>query len=456
MLSPQERAIAPAEPRIVIEGGHRLSGRVPISGSKNAALAIIAGALLASEGETTLRNLPRIGDISTMVEVLRQLGVKAAFEDDGKTARLDASHLTNFEAPADLVTRMRASFWTLGPLLARLGQARIAQPGGCNIGARPIDLHIKGLAALGAEIDVSYGAVTATAPRTLQGATIYLDFPSVGATMNIMMAASLTPGETVIENAAQEPDVEDLGNFLLAMGADVQGHGGGVVTVRGVERLRGAEYTVSSDRMEAGTFGLASGITGGDVFLENANVAHMRPITLKMIEAGMTIKESRHGIRCIGPANRPIATTIVALPHPGFPTDMQQAFTAFLTIAEGTSVITDQVYESRFRYLTEMAKMGAHSQVNGRTAIISGVARLTGADVEASDLRAAAALVVAALAAKGQTRIFKTEHLERGYERIVDKLRGLGANIWREDEFGRRIEERSAAALPAANAEGSR
>jgi UDP-N-acetylglucosamine 1-carboxyvinyltransferase len=461
VLSPQERAIAPAEPRIVIEGGNRLVGRVPVSGSKNAALAILAGALLASEGETILRNLPRIGDIATMALVLQQLGATVDFEDNGRTARINASNLNNFEAPADLVARMRASFWSLGPLLARLGKARIAQPGGCNIGARPIDLHLKGLAALGADIDVSYGAVTATASAPLKGAAVYLDFPSVGATMNIMMAASLIPGETVIENAAQEPDIEDLGNFLIAMGADISGHGSGVLTVRGVERLKGTEYTVSSDRMEAGTLGLVAGITGGDVFLEGANVAHMRPITLKMVEAGMKVEEMADGIRCIGPVGRPTATSLTALPHPGFPTDMQQAFTAFLTIAEGTSIITDQVYENRFRYLTEMAKMGAHSLVNGRTAIITGVSRLTGADVEASDLRAAAALVVAALAAEGQTRIFKTEHLERGYERFVEKLQLLGANVWREDEFGRRMEERTNSSIGtaepvAAVAEGSR
>lgn len=440
--APAERATAPVEPRIVIEGGRRLSGRVAVSGSKNAALAILAGALLAAEGETTLRNLPRIGDIATMAQVLCHLGVRVSFEDDGRTARLDASRLISAEAPADLVARMRASFWVLGPLLARLGEARIAQPGGCNIGARPIDLHIKGLAALGADIDVSYGAVTARATRPLKGAVVYLDFASVGATMNIMMAASLTPGTTIIENAAQEPDVQDLGNFLVAMGADVQGHGTGQITVRGVERLRGTEYSVISDRMEAGTLGLAAGVTGGDVFLEGADVEHMRPITLKMVEAGMTVEEHPDGVRCIGPTGRPQATSVTALPHPGFPTDMQQAFTAYLTLADGVSDVTDLVYENRFRYLTEMAKMGAHSRVNGRSAIITGVPRLTGADVEASDLRAGAALVVAALAAEGRTRIFKTEHLERGYEGIVEKLRSLGASVWREDEFGRRVEER--------------
>lgn len=422
-----------AAARIVIVGGKRLTGTIPISGSKNAALAILAGALLASEGETTLRNLPRIGDIDTMADVLRHFGVRVLFSEGGRTATIDATRLTNQEAPADLVARMRASFWVLGPILARMGEASVAQPGGCNIGARPIDLHLKGLQALGAELDVSYGSVRARATaRGLRGTSVYLDFPSVGATMNIMMAASLSQGETVIENAAQEPDVEDLGNFLLAMGAKVSGHGTGVVRVQGVKVLRGCEYSVISDRMEAGTYALAAGITGGDVLLEGANAAHLRPVTAKMAEVGMRIEETPEGVRCIGVEGRPRPTTLTALPHPGFPTDMQQAFTALLSLADGTSIVTDKVYESRFRYLTEMAKMGVASQVDGRTAIITGVPRLTGADVEASDLRAGAALVIAALAADGQTRISSIEHLERGYECLVDKLQDIGAQIWRE------------------------
>ncbi len=417
---------------------------VPISGSKNAALAIIAGAILAAEGETILHGLPHIGDIQTMAQVLRLLGVRVTFEANNRTARMDASHLTSHDAPADLVARMRASFWVLGPLLARIGKAKIAQPGGCNIGARPIDLHLKGLAALGADCETTHGNVVATAPTGLRGAETYLDFPSVGATMNIMMAATLTSGVTTIVNAAQEPDVEDLGDFLVCMGADIHGHGSGTITIRGVDRLHGCEYTVSPDRIEAGTFAVAVGITGGDVVLKGANPAHMRPITLKLREAGMTMEEVPGGIRCVGPKDRPNAVTLRAMPHPGFPTDMQQAMTAMLTLSDGPSMITDDVYENRFRYLTELARMGAHSQVNGRTAVVTGVPRLTGADVEASDLRAAASLVIAGLAAEGQTRVFRTEHLDRGYERFVDKLHDLGAEIWREDEFGRRLEPSSA------------
>jgi UDP-N-acetylglucosamine 1-carboxyvinyltransferase len=447
MLSSTAAPMASQPSRLIIVGGQRLEGEVAIGGSKNAALAILAGVLLAETGETTLTNLPRIGDIRTMVEVLGCFGVSARFDSDETTAHFDATALTSTEAPAEIVARMRASFWALGPILARCGEAKIAQPGGCNIGARPIDLHLKGLQALGAEIEMGHGYIRARAPQGgLKGAFVYLDFASVGATMNIMMAASLAQGTTVIENAAQEPDVEDLGNFLNAMGAEVSGHGTGVLTVQGVKRLHAARYAVISDRMEAGTYGLMAGITGGDLFLKGANAAHLRPVTLKMIEAGMRIEEREGGIRCIGPENRPTPTRITALPHPGFPTDMQQAFTAYLSKADGTSVITDQVYESRFRYLTELARMGVVSQVDGRTAVITGTARLTGAEVEASDLRAGAALVVAALAAEGQTRISHIEHLDRGYEGLTDKLQKIGAQVWREDEHGRRITSQRKAA----------
>lgn len=422
--------------RIVIVGGGRLSGSVPVSGSKNAALAILAGALLASQGVTVLHNLPRIGDVATMADVLRHLGVSVTFSADGHSATIDATGLSAHEAPSDVVARLRASFWVLGPVLARLGRARIAQPGGCNIGARPIDLHLKGLHALGASLDVTHGIVAAEAAHGLTGNSVYLDVPSVGATMNIMTAATLGTGTTIIENAAQEPDVEDLGDFLVAMGAHISGHGTGIVRVEGVRHLRGCEYSVMPDRIEAGTLGLAAGITGGDIVLSGANAAHLRPITSKMMEAGMQVAETAGGLRVAGPAGRPRAVRLTAMPHPGFPTDMQQAFTALLCVAVGTSVVTDKVYESRFRYLTELEKMGAHAEVDGRTAIITGVPRLSGADVEATDLRAGAALVIAALAADGQTRITGTEHLERGYECLIEKLHRLGAQAWREGAGG--------------------
>ena len=330
MSTTLDRGIAPSEPRIVIVGEHRLSGSVPISGSKNAALAILAGAILAAEGEVVLRGLPRINDIGTMAQVLRQFGIKVTFEDEGRVAWIDASRLTRYEAPADLVARMRASFWVLGPLLARMRRVKITQPGGCNIGARPIDLHLKGLAQLGAEFETTHGNVIGRAPRGLTGETVFMDFPSVGATMNIMMAASLTPGTTRIVNAAQEPDVEDLGDFLAAMGADISGQGTGTITIHGVGKLHGCDYTVSPDRIEAGTFAVAVGATGGDVFLAGANATHMRPITLKLREAGVSVEELPDGIRVVGPLGRPNAVNVRAMPHPGFPTDMQQALTALL------------------------------------------------------------------------------------------------------------------------------
>jgi len=425
--------------RIVIVGGRRLEGVIPISGSKNAAVALMAGAILAAEGKTTLRNVPRISDIQTLADVLRHLGVTVSFSDDHRTATIDATRLVTHEAPAELVARMRASFWVLGPVLARLKRARIPQPGGCNIGARAIDLHIKGVEALGAKVEVGYGAVTAEAPGGLKGTSIYLDLPSVGATMNIMMAAALAEGTTIIENAAQEPDVEDLGNLLLAMGANISGHGTGMITIEGVSSLHGADYSVMPDRIEAGTYACMAAITGGDVLLQGANAAHLRPVLMKMAEAGIRTEEPEGGVRILGAQTRLRATRVIASPHPGFPTDVQQPFTAVLSLAEGTSVITDTVYESRFRYLTEMAKMGAKVDVEGRTAVITGVDRLTGSDVEATDLRAGAALIVAALAAEGRSRVFHTEHVERGYEGIVEKLSALGATIWREDENGRRV-----------------
>ncbi len=436
-------ANAPAEQRIVVVGGTPLTGNIPIGGSKNASLALLAGSLLASDGVTVLQNLPRISDIAIMAAILRELGVVVTFSDENRTATLDASHLKTFEAPPDLVARMRGSFFVLGPLLARLDKSRVAQPGGCNIGARAIDLHIKGLEALGATVDVSHGSVTAeSGPNGLVGASVYLDKPSVGATMNTMMAASLAHGTTVIENAAQEPDVEDLGNLINCMGGKVSGHGSGTVTIEGVETLHGCNYRVMPDRIEAGTFAVAIGISGGDAVLEGANAAHLRPVLMKLAEVGIVSEEVENGLRICAPQNGDglKATKLVASPHPGFPTDLQQPFTALLTLAQGTSMVTDTVYEGRNRYLSELAKMGAQVVGEGRTSIVTGVSGLTGADVEATDLRAGAALVVAALKADGQTRVFKTEHLDRGYEQLVEKLQKAGATIWREDEFGRRTD----------------
>lgn len=438
MTLPQSRSRtgAPSAPHLVIEGGARLTGRIPISGSKNAALALMAGAALASEGVTVLRNLPRISDIGTMAEILAHLGVEVSFEEGGRTARIEASGLRGFEAPDRLVNRMRASLHLLGPVLGRMGRARLAQPGGCNIGARAIDLHIKGLSALGASIDVGHGAIFAEGPHDgLRGAEVYLDFPSVGATMNLLMAAALSEGVTVIENAAQEPDVEDLANLINAMGGHVTGQGTGLIRVEGVSSLHGTELTVSPDRIEAGTLGLAAATTAGDLLLEGANPNHLRPVLMKMSEMGLLIQEEPDGVRVAhpSPGTRLRAADVVAMPHPGIPTDVQQPFTAALCLADGTSMVTDKVYEGRFRHLAELSRMGARARWEGRTAIITGVESLSAAQVEATDLRAGAALVLAALAAEGTSCVFGVHHIDRGYELLTEKLAAVGARIWRAE-----------------------
>ena len=433
----------PMEPRIVVQGGKALKGTIPVSGSKNASLALMAGALLASEGTTTLSHLPRISDIANMAIIIRGLGVEVAFGPSETQITLDATDLAVFEPSDSLVTKMRGSLQLLGPLLTRLGRVRLAPPGGCNIGARAYDLHLKGLTALGATIDENGGYIFAEAPaQGLRGAEIYLDKPSVGATMNLMMAASLAKGTTILENVAQEPDVEDLANLIVAMGGQVSGQGTGMIRIEGVERLRGTRYRVSSDRIEAGTLAMVAAVTGGDLFLEGANANHMRPILMKLAEMGVLIEESPGGVRVSHPhPGKPLkATDVTAMPHPGFPTDLQQPIATVLSLAEGTSIVTDTVYEGRFRYLNELIKMGAKARWEGRTAVLTGVVGLSGADVEASDLRAGAAMVLAGLAAQGTTRIFSVHHIDRGYERLAQKLAAVGANIWREDEYGNRVE----------------
>lgn len=428
----------PIESRIVLEGGVPLHGTIRVSGSKNASLAVLAGTVLASEGVTVVRNLPCIQDIEVMASILVELGCQVAFEDNKSTIRIDASGLERWEVPDSLASKMRASLHLLGPVLARLGRVRIPQPGGCSIGARPIDLHLKGLTALGAAVDAS---IFAEAPANgLRGAQIFLDKPSVGATMNLIMAASLAQGETVIENAAQEPDIEDLAELINKMGGDVRGAGTGLITVRGVETLRGAEFVVSPDRIEGGSLALVAAVTGGDITLTHANADHMRPILMKIEEMGMKVEEPGAGqVRITHPGGRLKATNVKAMPHPGFPTDLQQPLAVALSLAEGVSHITDTVYEGRFRYLSELGKLGAKADlVDGRTAIVTGVEALQGADVEATDLRAGAAMVLAGLAAHGRTRVFNLAHIDRGYEKLVEKLQGVGARIWRENEIGER------------------
>jgi UDP-N-acetylglucosamine 1-carboxyvinyltransferase len=424
------------EPCIVIEGGHRLVGTIPISGSKNAALGLLAGSLLASEGTVTLTNLPNISDLETMAALLRSVGAVVTFTEDRHTATIDARNLATFEPPANLSAQMRGSLHLLGPLLARLNRVRSAQPGGCQIGARAVDQHIKGLKALGATVEEGQ-AIFAEGPHEgLHGASVILDVASVGATMNLLMAASMANGTTIIENAAQEPDVVDLANLINEMGGKITGQGTGMITVVGVKKLHGCTYRTMPDRIEAGTYAMAAGITGGDLLLEGANADHVRSILFKLIEVGLEVEELPEGIRVSHPGKkvRLKATDVTTQTHPGFPTDLQQPFGALLALTEGTSVVTEKVYEGRYRYLEELRKMGAKSRVQDRTAIITGVDHLTGTDVDATDLRAGAAMVLAGLAAQGRTRVFKIGHIDRGYERLVEKLTAVGAVIWREEE----------------------
>jgi UDP-N-acetylglucosamine 1-carboxyvinyltransferase len=389
-------------------------------------LAIMAGALLA-KGPTILENVPAIGDIATMIEMLQELGVAARFKDN--CVEIDATEIKSCEAPYELVRKMRASFCVTGPILARLGYAKVPMPGGCDIGARPVDFHVKGLQALGAKVVIEHGYVEAEATK-LKGAKIYLDFPSAGATQHIMTAACLAEGTTYIENAALEPEVVELANFLIAMGAKIKGAGTSTIEVEGVPELRGTRYRMIPDRMEAGTFAIAAAITRGDVTLVDAIPEHCTAVLQKLQEAGIQVSTGKDWVRIVN-NRRPIATDIKTMPHPGFPTDMQQPFTAMLTIADGTSVVSENVYERRFKYVGELQRMGADISVEGRTAIIRGVPNLTGAEVTATDLRAGAALIIAGLAAEGQTIISGVDHIDRGYENIERKLALLGAEIAR-------------------------
>ena len=421
--------------KIYVRGGIPLTGTVQISGSKNSALAIMAGALLG-EGPSVLRNVPNIGDIDTMVEMLQAIGIAAEYRTDG-TLAIDATELRAREAPYELVKRMRASFSVLAPMLARVGAARVAMPGGCAIGARPVDYHVKGLIALGARITIEHGFVAAEADG-LVGNCIYLDFPSAGATTHLMTAAALAEGVTTIENAAAEPEVVDLADFLLKMGARVEGAGSKKITIEGVRHLRGVEHTIIPDRIEAGTYALAAVATGGDIVLNDVIPEHLKPLIAKLKEAGAgiapygTSPEARCKVKvwCTG---RPRAVDVLAMPHPGFPTDLQQPIVAVLSVGAGTSVITDHVFENRFKYIAELQRMGADIRVESRSAIVKGVDRLSGAEVNASDLRAGAALVIAGLAAHGQTTISGLEYLDRGYGNLAEKLAELGADVRRYD-----------------------
>ncbi|HHY05218.1 MAG TPA: UDP-N-acetylglucosamine 1-carboxyvinyltransferase [Thermoanaerobacterales bacterium] len=408
----------------VIDGGRPLKGNIKISSAKNAVLPVMAAALL-TEAECIIEDAPKLEDVKVMVEVLNSLGADTVC--NGNSIKIQAERINAIEAPYDLVRKMRASFLVMGPFLARLGKARISMPGGCAIGSRPIDLHLKGFASLGADIELGHGFVEAKCKK-LKGTTIYLDFPSVGATENIMMAATLAEGQTIIENAAKEPEIIDLANFLNAMGAHIRGAGTDIIKIEGVKELKGISYTVVPDRIEAGTFLVAGAITGGDIILENVVSEHLKPIIAKLVECGATITEEPEGLRVIG-NGRPKASDVKTLPYPGFPTDMQAQIMAYLSLAEGTSMVIETVFENRFMHVEELRRMGAHIKIEGRSAVIEGVEKLSGAPVKATDLRAGAALILAGLAAEGTTRVMNSFHVERGYENIDKKLSLLGANI---------------------------
>ena len=415
--------------KLFIQGGRRLSGTVKISGAKNAVLPVIAASLLAST-PSVIEEIPDLDDVTTITEVLQYLGLNTRREP-GRLF-IDSTGIKSCEASYELVRKMRASFLVMGPLLSRFQEARISQPGGCAIGTRPIDLHLKGFEALGAEIIQGHGFIEARAPKGLQGAKVYLDFPSVGATENIMMAASLANGRTIIENAAQEPEIVDLANYLNAMGANVRGAGTNAIRIEGVKNLTGTTYAVIPDRIEAGTYMVAAAITGGDVLLKNVLYEHLKPLVAKLKEAGVAIEQDVDQMRVTASGGLR-AVDIKTLPYPGFPTDMQAQFMALMSVADGSSIVSETVFENRFMHVDELKRMGANIRVDGRIAMLDGVKRLTGCPVTATDLRAGAALVLAGLAAEGQTEIGSVYHIDRGYDRIVDKLQGLGADISRRE-----------------------
>ena len=418
--------------QLVIHGGRPLCGRVKIGGAKNAVLPIIAAALLGSRGVSVLDDVPALEDVYTISAVLRSLGVSADYAAAEHRLKIDATRIGTTSAPYELVRKMRASFLIMGPLLAREGRAEISLPGGCAIGTRPIDLHLKGFEALGAQVDITQGAIHASAPNGLKGANIYFDFPSVGATENVMMAASCAEGQTILENPAMEPEIVDLANYLNVMGAHIRGAGTNRIKIDGVPGLSAADYTIIPDRIEAGTYMVAAAMTRGDVYIENAISEHLKPVVAKLQEAGAMIEESIEGIRVR--AEQPMrAIDLKTMPYPGFPTDMQAQCMAMLAVAEGTSTVTETVFENRFMHVEELVRMGAQIRVDGRTATVEGTAALHGAPVRATDLRAGAAMVLAGLVTEGETRVGYIHHIDRGYDDLVAKLVALGADIERRE-----------------------
>ena len=414
--------------KYLIEGGHPLHGTIEISGAKNAAVAIIPAALLV-DGVCRIENVPQISDVTLILQILRELGADVR-TINRTTVEIDWSHIRNRQVPYELARKIRASYYLVGALLGRFGWAEVPLPGGCNLGGRPIDQHIKGFVAMGAEVDVRNGLIYAQVPGRgcLAGGQVYLDIVSVGATMNIMLAAALAEGMTVIENAAKEPHIVDLANFLNSMGADIMGAGTDVIKVRGVQRLRGGSYSIIPDQIEAGTYMAAVAAAGGELLVKNVIPKHLDCISAKLVEMGVDVEEQDDAVlvRRSGPITR---TNVKTMPYPGFPTDMQPQIAAVLCLAQGTSVLTEGVWDNRYRYVDEFRRMGAKIQVDGKVAVIEGVPALTGAPVHACDLRAGAAMVIAGLAAQGTTEIDGVYHIERGYETLVEKLSGVGAKI---------------------------
>ncbi|WP_304238786.1 UDP-N-acetylglucosamine 1-carboxyvinyltransferase [Phascolarctobacterium succinatutens] len=417
--------------KLIVKGGNRLVGAVKTSGAKNAVLPIIAASILGTT-PSHLDEVPMLEDVHTISEVLKCLGLAVECSPEKNVLDIDSTEITSYEAPYELVRTMRASFLVMGPLLARIGKARISMPGGCAIGARPIDIHLKGFEALGVKIEQGHGYIEASAPEGLKGTSIYFDFPSVGATENIMMAASLAEGTTILENVAEEPEIVDLANYLNKMGAKIRGAGTDTIRIEGVDKLHGADYTIIPDRIEAGTYMIAAAMTGGDVVVENVLPEHQKPLIAKLREAGAVVEEDIDKVRVIG-QNPLKAVSIKTLPYPGFPTDMQAQMMAMMVIAEGRSKVTETVFENRFMHVVELNRMGAQISTEGRSAVIDGPSKLTGCDVRATDLRAGAAMILAGLVAEGTTRIGDLHHIDRGYENIVAKLKNLGADIERVD-----------------------
>ncbi len=413
--------------KYVINGGNRLQGEVTVSGAKNAAVAILPAAILSDE-PCTIENVPNISDIDCTLKILRQLGVLVKVINKS-TLYIDPTHITEPSVPYDLAKNMRASYYFLGALLGKVGSACVSMPGGCDLGARPIDQHLKGFSSLGADSSVNHGMVSLKAPEEgLRGSHIYFDIVTVGATINVILAAVKAEGLTVIENAAKEPHIVDLANFLNSMGADIMGAGTDVIKIRGVKRLHSTQYSIIPDQIEAGTFMVMAAATQGDILIKNVIPKHLESITVKLQKIGAMVEEYDDSIRVIG-TGRLEKTSIKTLPHPGFPTDMQPQITTLLTLAEGTSIVTEGVWDNRFKYVDELRRMGADISVDGKVAVIEGTGKLMGAPVKATDLRAGVAMIIAGLVASGTTEIEDIHHIERGYEDIELKLRALGADI---------------------------